>query len=116
MLSGGQRQRVALARGLYAWTPDDRGVPLGGRVLLMLDDVLSAVDHATEHVLIETMHALKPRPTTIIVANRISAIQHAAVILVMANGRIVDQGTHDELISRAGPYLETWQRQSEEAS
>ncbi len=104
MLSGGQRQRVALARGLYR-----------GGDLLILDDVLSAVDHATEQRLLETLHSLggsKHSPTICIVANRISAIRHADVTLVLDDGRLVDHGRHDELIARPGLYADTWQVQS----
>ena len=103
MLSGGQRQRSALARGL-----------IRDPALLMLDDVLSAVDHATEAQLIDTLRpAEEAAPTTVIVANRISAIQHAEVILVLDHGHVVDQGTHAELIARPGLYQETWEKQRE---
>ncbi len=101
-LSGGQRQRTALARGLY------RG---GG--LLLLDDVLSAVDHHTEHQLIDGIRAQSPRPTTVIAAHRLSALAHADVIVVLERGRMIDSGRHEELIQREGPYRETWLRQSE---
>ncbi len=102
-LSGGQRQRVALARGL-ARTQN---------IVLMLDDVLSAVDHHTEAGLIQALRAQANRPTTVIVANRLSAIQHADIIVVLDGGRVVDQGTHGELIGRPGLYRETWDRQSD---
>ena len=103
MLSGGQRQRSALARGLIR----DPG-------LLMLDDVLSAVDHATEARLIDSLRpGDSTAPTTVIVANRISALQHASVILVLDQGRVVDKGTHAELIERPGLYRDTWDKQRE---
>ena len=100
MLSGGQRQRVALARALHRQ---------GARVLL-LDDVLSAVDHETEQALVDSLSAVggrTGRPTTFIVSHRVSAIRHADLIVVLEDGRIVDQGTHADLIARPGPYQET---------
>jgi ATP-binding cassette subfamily B multidrug efflux pump len=103
MLSGGQRQRVAIARGLLR----------PAQQVLILDDVLSAVDHATEHALLETIRGAARRPTTILVSHRISAIQDAALIIVLDGGRVVDHGTHDELVRRPGFYRETWERQSE---
>ena len=102
MLSGGQRQRIALARGLVRRPR-----------LLMLDDVLSAVDHHTEHQLIETLQDMGETPTTIIVAHRISALRHADQIIVLDKGRRVDAGTHAELVSRDGLYRDTWQKQQE---
>ena len=103
-LSGGQRQRVALARGLV--TP---------KTVLMLDDVLSAVDHSTEQQLIAALGSEGASPTTVIVSNRCSAIQHADVIVVLDNGQAVDRGTHDELTERPGLYRDVWQRQREGA-
>lgn len=102
MLSGGQRQRVALARGLIREP----------RVLL-LDDVLSAVDHRTEHQLIHTLQNSGQAPTTVIVAHRISALQHAEQIVVLEHGSVVDIGSHSELIDRPGRYQETWAKQQE---
>lgn len=101
-LSGGQRQRVALARGLYR-----------PHQLLVLDDVLSAVDHHTEQALIDTLRSDPNRPTTVIVAHRLSALRHASVIAVLDRGRVVDRGTHDELVERPGLYRDTWLRQRE---
>ena len=105
MLSGGQRQRSALARTLYR----DAGV-------IALDDVLSAVDHETEARLVDTLRGLGQGagdrvPTTLIVSHRLSAIRHADVILVLDEGRLVDQGTHAELAARPGLYRDTWQVQ-----
>lgn len=101
MLSGGQRQRVALARALYREDAD----------VVLLDDVLSAVDHETERALVEALSAVRGaagRPTTFIVSHRLSAIRHADTILVLEEGRLVDQGDHDALRSRPGPYREAF--------
>ena len=108
MLSGGQRQRVALARGLYRDSD-----------LLILDDVLSAVDHRTEAQLVETVAALTRRPeapTVIIASHRLSALRHCGSVLVLDAGRLVDQGTHSELIKRPGIYRDTWLVQSQRAA
>lgn len=105
MLSGGQRQRTALARGLYREAD-----------VIILDDVLSAVDHQTEARLVDTLTALSrsPRaPTTFIVSHRLSALRHADRIVVLDEGRVVDQGTHAELRERPGLYRDTWEAQRE---
>ncbi|MCB9681435.1 MAG: ABC transporter ATP-binding protein [Alphaproteobacteria bacterium] len=106
-LSGGQRQRTALARGLVR-----------EHHLLLLDDVLSAVDHATETELIGTIRGRgdSGRTTTVIVAHRVSALQHADHVLVLDGGRMVDFGTPAELQARPGPYRDTWQQQQAEGA
>lgn len=105
-LSGGQRQRTALARGLAR-----------DSVLLMLDDVMSAVDHTTEKQLIATLRGQGtdgPGPTTILVANRVSALQHADLVLVLEDGRIAALDRPEVLRERDGLYRETWLRQQGE--
>ena len=100
MLSGGQRQRAALARALYK-----RGD------IIILDDVLSAVDHETEHHLVEALSSLGEsgaRPTTFIASHRLSALRHADLVLVFDHGRLIDTGSHTELVERPGPYRDTW--------
>lgn len=104
MLSGGQRQRAALARALYR-----------GPSLLLLDDVLSAVDHRTEAKLVEAIRTLGSegqRPTTLIVSHRTSALEHADEILVLAAGRVIERGTHDELVRMGGEYAQAVEHQS----
>ncbi len=101
-LSGGQRQRVAIARGVAR-----------PRAMLMLDDVLSAVDHGTERQLINALRGQASRPTTLIVANRISAIQHADLILCLDDGRVIQSGNHAGMVKAEGIYRETWERQRE---
>jgi ATP-binding cassette, subfamily B, multidrug efflux pump len=105
-LSGGQRQRVALARGL-----------LRHARLLVLDDVLSAVDPATEAALLEMLSRRRgaggQTPTRVIVSNRISALRDADLVVVLDRGRVVDRGTHAELVSRPGLYREACRRQAE---
>ena len=102
-LSGGQRQRVALARGLLRDSP-----------VVLLDDVLSAVDHHTEQELIATLRARKGA-TRLIVSHRLSALIHTDKVLVLDAGRLVDEGTHDELVARPGPYADAWRIQQESA-
>lgn len=100
-LSGGQRQRVALARGLAR-----------DGVVLALDDVLSAVDPATESALLRTL-SKRGVGTRVIVSNRVSALRHADVIVVLDGGRAVDRGTHAALSARSGSYREACLRQEE---
>jgi len=103
MLSGGQRQRVALARGLYR-----------GGDLLILDDVLSAVDHETEARLVETLAGLAnapQAPTVFIASHRVSALRHTDVVLVLDRGRLVDVGPHAGLIRRQGLCRDMWEAQ-----
>ena len=102
VLSGGQRQRVALARGLAR----------DGEIVL-LDDVLSAVDHTTEQELIRTLRARFGRgATTFLVSHRMSALEHCDRILVLDEGRVTDVGTHAELLQRPGVYQEAWRAQT----
>ena len=103
-LSGGQKQRVALARAM-----------LKPCELLILDDVLSAVDHDTERVLVDRIHGLAGARSLLVVSHRISVLERADRVVVLDRGRVVDEGRHDELAARPGPYREAWRRQAEEA-
>ena len=96
-LSGGQKQRVALARALVE-----------PRELVLLDDVLSAVDHDMERALVEEIYGFVSGRSTLLVSHRISALERADKIYVLIDGRIVDEGTHTQLIACAGPYRSAW--------
>jgi ATP-binding cassette, subfamily B, multidrug efflux pump len=99
-LSGGQRQRTALARAFYRDFD-----------LLLLDDVLSAVDHATEEKLIRCIYQRAKGATMVLVSHRTSVLQQADMILVMEEGRVVARGTHAELIEQEGVYRQAWRLQ-----
>jgi ATP-binding cassette, subfamily B, multidrug efflux pump len=99
-LSGGQKQRTALARA----------VMLNPRILI-LDDALSAVDTYTEEEILSRLRSFMRRRTSIIVSHRVSTVRHADLIVVLDGGRIVEQGTHDELVRRGGAYAELHRKQ-----
>jgi ATP-binding cassette subfamily B protein len=99
-LSGGQRQRVAIAR---AFLMDPR--------ILILDDATASVDSQTERLIQEAMRRLCEGRTTFVIAQRFSTVKHADQILVMNEGRIVEQGRHDELIARSGFYRAVFEAQ-----
>lgn len=97
-LSGGQRQRVLIARALA-----------GGPRILVFDEATSALDNVTQAAVVESLEAL--RITRIVVAHRLSTIRNADRIIVMADGRICDEGTFDELMARPGPFKDLAERQ-----
>ncbi len=100
MLSGGQKQRISLARALYS--------PIE---LLILDDVFSAVDTDTERFLIREIFDSNIASTILVVSNRISVLEKTDFIIVLENGEIKDQGSHDELIQNSEFYYDTWKLQ-----
>jgi len=99
-LSGGQKQRLAMSRAMIL-DPD----------ILILDDSLSAVDAKTEYAIIDNLKETRKDKTTIITAHRLSSVVHADLILVLQNGQIIGQGTHETLLAMDGWYAQTYQSQ-----
>ncbi len=110
-LSGGQKQRLAIARALVT-----------GARILVLDDALSHVDTSAEAAILRSLRDVRATRTAVVVAHRISTVRDADLILVLAHGRVVERGRHDDLVARDGLYAEMYRRQlledelSEEAS
>jgi ATP-binding cassette subfamily B multidrug efflux pump len=100
-LSGGQRQRVTLARVILKNAP-----------ILLLDEATSALDSEVEAAIQDTLYGMMKGKTVIAIAHRLSTIAHMDRILVMDQGRIVEQGTHDALLAQGGLYAGFWARQS----
>ena len=98
-LSGGQRQRIAIAR---AFLTNPR--------ILILDDSTSAIDSATEDQIQQAMRRISRQRTTFLITHRLSQIRWADKILVLSNGRLTDQGTHEELLARSPAYQRIFAR------
>ena len=93
MLSGGQKQRIAIGRAILKNAP-----------LLILDEATSSLDTKSEYQIQESLKELMINKTTLVVAHRLSTIENADQIIVLDNGKIVEKGTHDELINNASYY------------
>jgi subfamily B ATP-binding cassette protein MsbA len=100
-LSGGQRQRVAIARAILA---DPR--------ILLLDEATSGLDTESEAYIQDGLRVLRRGRTTLVIAHRLSTIRTADQILVMQEGRLIERGTHEDLLQAGGRYQELWQLQS----
>jgi ABC-type transport system involved in Fe-S cluster assembly fused permease/ATPase subunit len=103
-LSGGEKQRVAIARTVLKAPP-----------ILILDEATSALDIHTEREIQAALDRVSANRTTLVIAHRLSTVVHADEIIVLDDGRIVERGTHDDLIRRDGLYASMWRRQREAA-
>lgn len=101
-LSGGQRQRLAIARALIQDAP-----------LLLLDEATSALDSVSEQAIQKALHTLMKDRTAIVVAHRLSTLRHLDKILVVEAGKIIEQGSHEELLKAKGIYADLWSRQKD---
>jgi subfamily B ATP-binding cassette protein MsbA len=99
MLSGGQRQRLAIARAILKDAP-----------VLILDEATSALDNKAEYLIQEALHEVMQDRTSLVIAHRLSTIEKADVIVVLDQGKVVEQGTHDELLALGGSYSELHHR------
>ena len=102
-LSGGQKQRASIAKALIKDTP-----------ILLMDDSLSAVDTETEKAILSNLEKETQHKTTLIVSHRVSAARNADKIIVLEQGEIIQEGTHNQLLNQEGYYKELYEKQLSE--
>jgi ATP-binding cassette subfamily B protein len=100
-LSGGQRQRIALARAFLADAP-----------IIVLDEATSALDNASEALVQRGLERLMQSRTALVIAHRLSTVEHADQIAVLSGGRVIERGTHGSLLAKGGAYASLWAAQS----
>jgi len=103
-LSGGQRQRIGIARAVIRNNP-----------ILILDEPTAALDTESERIVMEALARLMKGKTVITIAHRLSTIRNADKIVVLKDGLLAEEGTHDELVARGGVYADLYQAQFEKA-
>jgi ATP-binding cassette subfamily B protein len=104
-LSGGQRQRIAIARAVIRDTP-----------ILVLDEPTSGLDAASEEAVIEALDRLMKNRTTVLIAHHLGTIRHADIIFVVKDSELVEQGSHEELLAKAGVYADLYKTQTSEGA
>jgi ATP-binding cassette, subfamily B, bacterial MsbA len=104
LLSGGQRQRLAIARAILKDAP-----------ILILDEATSALDSESERYIQSALEAVMKNRTTLVIAHRLSTIESADHIVVMDAGRIIEQGTHQQLLAQRGYYTKLYEMQFQSA-
>ncbi|HKT42766.1 MAG TPA: ATP-binding cassette domain-containing protein, partial [Rhodanobacteraceae bacterium] len=105
LLSGGQRQRIAVARALLKDAP-----------ILVLDEATSALDTESERLIQDALSRLMKNRTTLVIAHRLSTVEHADQIVVLDQGHVVERGTHGELLARGGKYAALYHLQFRDAA